>query len=95
VNIVASVDDLTRGYEALRAEAVGELPGVPPRGRAVLLHAGLVAWMRALPPLTPAPRPGRSRIDAPAMTPAGMHGELVSVLAGMALRAGRRWCRAS
>jgi len=95
VTITASADDLTLGYEALRAEAVGEPVVIGPRGRAVLLRGGLVAWMRALPPTAPAPRPGRSPIDAPAMTSAGMRGELISVIAGMALGAGRRWCRAT
>ena len=33
------VDDLSAGYEALRAQAVGGLPTDSPRGRALLLSA--------------------------------------------------------
>jgi len=50
MTITASAADLTDAYEALRAQAVGEMPGVTPRGRAVLVGAGLAAWMAALPP---------------------------------------------
>ena len=94
MTITASADDLAQGYEALRAEALGRLSAITPRGRAVLLHRGLVAWMRALPPATPAPRAGRS-IDAPAIVAAGVRRELVDVLTAMALGSGRRWCHAS
>jgi len=95
MTITASADDLVRAYEALRADALGKLSVVTPRGRAVLIHRGLVAWMRALPPSRPAPRPGRSPIDAPGLTSAGVRRELVDVLTAMALGSGRRWCRAS
>jgi hypothetical protein len=95
MSVVASADELARGYEALRAEAVGEPVAVTTRGRAVLLRGGLVAWMRALPPSAPGPRPARSPIDAPAMTAAGVRRELVDVLAAMVLGAGRSWSRAS
>jgi hypothetical protein len=94
MSVTASAEDLTRGYEALRAEAVGTLPAITPRGRAVLLHRGLVAWMRALPPATPAPRAGRS-IDALAVVAAGLRRELVDVLTAMALWSGRGWGHAS
>lgn len=95
MNVTASADDLTRGYEALRAEALGKLPVVTPRGRAVLLHRGLVAWMRALPPTTPI-QTGRSVVgDAPTTVAAGVRRELVDVLTAMALGAGRRWGHAA
>jgi hypothetical protein len=95
MTVTASAADLARGYEALRAEAVGTLPAITPRGRAVLLRAGLAAWMRALPPTTPAPRPARSPMDAPAIAAAGARRELVDVLTAMALGPGRRWGHAS
>jgi hypothetical protein len=95
MNVTASAEDLARGYEALRAEALGTSPTITPRGRAVLLGKGLVAWMRALPPTTPARRAGRSPIDAPALTSSGVRAELVDVLTAMALGAGRRWGHAS
>jgi hypothetical protein len=95
MTITATAEDLARGYEALRAEAVGTLPVVTPRGRVVLLRGGLVAWMRALPPTTPAPRAGRPPIDAPAAVAAGVRRELVDVLTAMALGSGRSWCRAT
>lgn len=94
MTITASAEDLARGYEALRAEAVGRPPATTPRGRAVLTRGGLVAWMRALPPTTPI-RTGRSPIDAPAVVAAGVRRELVDVLTAMAIGSGRRWCRAS
>lgn len=95
MNVVASAVDLARGYEALRAEAVGRLPVSTPRGRAVLLRDGLVAWMRALPPSRPTTRDGRPGTDAPAITAADRRRELVDVLATMALGAGRSWSDAS
>ena len=95
MTVTASAEDLSRGYEALRAEALGRLPAITPRGRAVLLGKGLVAWMRALPPVTPAPRTGRSPVDAPAVVAAGVRRELVDVLTAMALGSGRRWGHAS
>jgi hypothetical protein len=39
VTVTASAADVVRAWEALRAEAGGELPGASPRGRAVLLRA--------------------------------------------------------
>jgi hypothetical protein len=95
VTVTASAVELIRGYEALRAEAVGKPPVTTPRGRAVLLRDGLVAWMRALPPSTPAARTGGPPTDAPAIVTAGLRRELVDVLAAMALGPGRSWHRAS
>lgn len=94
MTITASSEDLERGYEALRAQAVGVIPDIVPRGLAVLRRTGLVAWMRALPPETgdrrrrrPAAGGGTARAD--------LGGELVSVLTEMALGAGRGPCHAS
>lgn len=90
MKVTASSSELARSYEALRAQAVGELVAVTPRGLAVLRRAGLVTWMTACPPSAPAARrepPGASQATALG----GVGGELVSVLTEMALGAGRRW----
>ena len=50
--------DLSAGYEALRAQAVGDLPAESPRGLAIVVHQGLPAWIRAWvapPPASPPP----------------------------------------
>jgi hypothetical protein len=77
------VDDLSAGYEALRAQAVGGLPTDSPRGRALLLSEGVPAWILAwaAPPaahMPPAPTDRRS-------DPGGMSAEVVRLLAEMAL----------
>ncbi|MGH9107628.1 MAG: hypothetical protein ACRDZX_17720 [Acidimicrobiales bacterium] len=83
MTITAGAADLARGYEALRAQALGELPALTPRGRAVLMSAGLPAWMGALPP------PSRPRAPVtPGAEPVpqnGQGGELVRLLAEMLL----------
>ncbi len=47
----SSAIDLEQGYEAVRAQALGEAPDIAPRGLALLLQAGLPAWISACPPL--------------------------------------------
>jgi len=50
--------DLSAGYEALRAQAVGDLPAESPRGLAIVVNQGLPAWIRAWavpPPASPPP----------------------------------------
>jgi hypothetical protein len=88
VSVTASAEDLERGYEALRAGALGAIPVVRPRGLAVLRRAGIAAWMRALPPAVPGRRRERSAPDGTTAL-AEPAGELVSILAEMAL--GARW----
>ena len=92
LKITAQAGELAEGYEALRAQALGELPPLTPRGLALLLCAGLPGWMSACPPGS-RPRPTvTSPADARescALT--GASAELVRVLAEMAL-AGRRRC---
>ncbi len=92
MNVTASPLELERTYEALRAQAFGAIPAVAPRGLAVLRRAGMVAWMRACPPLAPVSPPERHGLVGPGMPLAGLGGELVSLLTEMALGAGRRWC---
>lgn len=92
--MAAAPRELMLGYEALRAQTSGVIPDVVPRGVAVLRRAGMVAWMRALPPEPGARRPERPA-DARGTAFADLGGELVSVLTEMALGAGRGACRAS
>ena len=94
MSITATTGDLERGYEALRARAIGDIPAEAPRGLALLRGRGLVAWMRALPPAVPGPRTGRSATGG-GMDLDGLDGELVSVLTEMAIGAGWGWRGAS
>jgi hypothetical protein len=91
MSISAPTVELEQGYEALRAQAVGEIPSHTPRGMAVLHRGGLPAWMCACPPLpsrTPPPMPERpSNAEG---GPASGNGELVRLLAEMVLSSQRR-----
>ena len=91
MNVTASPLELEQTYEALRAQAVGQVPTVTPRGLARLRGAGLTAWMRACPPLAPVAPPERlagGRVGTPL---ADLAGELVRLLTEMALGSERRW----
>jgi hypothetical protein len=79
--------ELGRGYEALRAQATGELPAVTPRGLALFLSAGFPAWMKAWAPLTP-PAPTTSARPEARIS---LGGEVVQLLTEMALGCQRRW----
>ena len=91
MKITAAASDLTQGYEALRAQAVGEIPTMTPRGLAVFMGRGLPSWMCACMPT------GR---PAPTSTPVARSGqvngltslsvELVRLLTEMALNSHRR-----
>lgn len=92
LKITAAAGELAEGYEALRAQALGGLPPLTPRGLAVFVHGGLAGWMSACPP--------RPELRSTLGTPAGSRGvralsgaraEVVRLLAEMAL-AGRRRC---
>lgn len=80
-------DELGRGYEALRAQATGELPAVTPRGLALFLSAGFPTWMKAWAPLTPPAPPPPARREARI----SLGGEVVQLLTEMALGCQRRW----
>jgi len=84
MTITAGAADLAQGYEALRAQAQGAVPGVNPRGRAVLVGAGLAAWMSALPP-SARRRPSRAGRPDRAGHQDGQSTELVRLLAEMVL----------
>jgi len=94
VIIAAGPADLEEGYEALRAQAVGEIPGHTPRGMALFLSRGMVAWMCASPPLPRQAAVGPTRSLGVDRAPAGVSRELVRVLAEMALRSESRWATA-
>lgn len=90
MRVAASAAELLRGYEILWSRAIGEVSHVTPRGLAVLLRGGLVAWMSAYPPgsrpatSAQAAEPGNDRSGGRRI--AGLHEELVHLLAEMALR---------
>ncbi len=53
MKVLQAAGDVTLAYEALRAQATGELPAVTPRGLALFLAAGFPDWMNAWTPLAP------------------------------------------
>jgi hypothetical protein len=90
VNVRRDAGELTLAYEALRAQATGELPATTPRGLALFLAEGLPTWMQAWTPVASTPTTARptAREHPP---PTGVGGEVVKLLAEMALRCQRRW----
>jgi hypothetical protein len=81
--------DLTTAYEALRAQATGQLPAITPRGLALFLAAGFPDWMKAWAPLAPTvpQSPAASHHQAPPVMPGD---EVVQLLTEMALGCQRR-----
>lgn len=90
MNVLRPAGELTLAYEALRAQAAGQLPASTPRGLALFLAAGCPSWMHAWQPLT---APARIIPAAPHQVepPARLGGEVVQVLTEMALGWHRRW----
>ena len=82
--------ELEQAYEVLRAQATGIATPATPRGLAIFLARGLVAWMAAwarpapLPPVIAPPAGG------PRLVLAGLSREMVRVLTEMALGCQRR-----
>jgi len=89
MKITAAAKDLQQGYEALRAQALGEIPELTPRGLAVFQRGGLPAWMRACPP-TIRPTPAVSSGVSAERNLAGMGVELVQLLTDMVVSSQRR-----
>jgi hypothetical protein len=87
--MVQPADVLTLAYEALRAQAVGALPASTPRGLALLLTAGLPAWMTAWKPFAPAVATTAS-VPHDRQPSADVGGDVVQLLAEMALGRERR-----
>ncbi len=83
--------ELTLAYEALRAQATGELPAVTPRGLAMFLAAGFPTWMKAWAPLAPVPIKAPPAVNSNCNPPIGIRAEVVQVLAEMALSCQKRW----
>jgi len=89
VNQRGRPDEMTRGYEALRAQATAELPAITPRGLALFLVAGFPAWMTAWAPLTPpVPTTPAPRDDREVRASLGR--DVVQLLTEMALGCRRR-----
>jgi hypothetical protein len=81
---------LTPAYEALRAQATGEISALTPRGLALFLAAGLPAWIKAWAPLTPAAR-ATAVVQANRDLSVGFGSEVVRLLTEMALGCQRSW----
>lgn len=83
--------ELEQGYESLRAQAVGEVTRHTPRGMAVFLSGGMLAWMCACAPLstTTAMSSGRGAANR-GLAQVGT--ELVELLAEMVLTSHVRCC---
>jgi hypothetical protein len=81
---------LTLAYEALRAQATGQLPPVTPRGLALFLAEGFPAWLNIWKPEVIA---ALKTLPAPCQQqpPAGLGGEMVRVLTEMALGCQKGW----
>jgi len=81
---------LTVAYEAMRAQATGQLPRVTPRGLALFLAEGFPAWLNIWKPVAMVAHRTASapRRPQPAV---GVEGEMVQVLTEMALGCQKRW----
>jgi hypothetical protein len=89
MSVVQPASDLTLTYEALRTQATGGLPASTPRGLALFLAAGCIAWMHAWRPVAEALRSTPSAHQA--APSAALSGEVVQVLTEMALGCQKRW----
>ena len=90
MNEPSPAGELSLAYEALRAQATGQLPATTPRGLALFLAAGCPSWMKALTPLTVAvPKPPTAaHRRGPSV---GLGGGVVQLLTEMALGCQRKW----
>ena len=91
--VVSTPGELEQAYEALRAQATGQLPATTPRGLALFLAGGLPTWLAAW--MTPALAPVAVRPAPPVAVPkpglASVSTELVMVLTEMVLGGQRRY----
>lgn len=79
----AGLGQLALAYEALRAQATGELPSVTPRGLALFLAQGFPSWMNRWKPTAIEPRPSVAAHRQ--QPPVGPEREIVQLLTEMAL----------
>jgi len=91
VNQGQSAGELTLAYEALRAQATGQLPAVTPRGLALFMAAGFPTWLKAWAPLARLPIKAPRAVESDYSPPTGIGGEVVQLLAEMALNCQKRW----
>jgi hypothetical protein len=85
---VASAAALRRGYEDLRRGVLAPGDGSRSLGEGLLVSGGMAAWMRAWVDVAPSREsPPREACDREGVLPAAGRGEMVSVLAHMALGA--------
>ena len=90
MNEPSPTSELRLGYEALRAQAIGQLPASTPRGLALFVAAGCPTWMQAWAPLTagvPRTPAAPQRRDESV----GLASKVVQVLTQMALGRQRTW----
>jgi len=90
VNILHPAAELTLAYEALRAQAIGELPAATPRGLGLFLAAGCPAWMTAWTPVT-ASVPATPAVLHQGEPTVGVGRDVVQLLTEMALGCQKRW----
>jgi hypothetical protein len=83
VNGSESVADFVSAYEALRAQATGEIPAITPRGLSLFLGSGLPTWMKTWAAIAPPKHHIPVRTEAPIS--AAPTGDLIRVLTEMAL----------
>ena len=91
MNVRLPAGDLTLSYEALRAQATGQLPASTPRGLALFLTQGCPAWMQAWMPVASAPSTER---QTPSDREPPIRVEVVQLLTEMALSCQKRWATA-
>ncbi len=82
--------ELEQAYEVLRAQATGIGEPATPRGLAVFVASGLVAWMAAWARPGSSPPVALPPVAGSRLSLSGLSKELVRVLAEMALGTQRR-----
>jgi hypothetical protein len=85
MKVLQPADQLTLAYEALRAQATGQLPAITPRGLTLFLAEGFPAWLNTWKPLVVAAPQPSSASRQQQQPPVGLGGEVVQVLTEMAL----------
>lgn len=89
MNVLQPTGQLTLAYEALRAQATGQLSPTTPRGLALFVMAGFPDWMKAWTPLAPVV-PKTSAAPHHRKPAVGLGGDMVQLLTEMALGCQRK-----